>query len=89
MVFVGCASHRSPFLQGLFSVTLQNPVVPDRQASLSIIFGQDQDGYGSDFQVEESFSGQMSGISFYERTLTKEEIVSLAKCRKAALDGMR
>ena len=52
-----------------------------------VIFGQEQDGFGSDYQVEQSFSGDMAAISFWTRALEAPDIAKLASCQESTLTG--
>ena len=55
---------------------ISNPKIPVTQPEMYVVFGQEQDGFGSDYQVEQSFSGDMAGISFWTKALMASDIAS-------------
>ena len=54
------------------------------------ILGQDQDGYGSGFDQEQSFFGEMYGVNMWNRVLTAGEISEMSKnCSNGVGNYMR
>ena len=56
-------------------------------AGAKLIFGQDQDSYGGGFSQDQSFIGEMTGISFWDRVLSAAEISKLAESCEGNFKG--